>query len=258
MICSSLEEVRSNIDRIDNEIIRLIAERTDYVKQASSFKKNEEGVKAPNRVEAVIAKVRDKASEYGANPDMAERLYREMISSFISMEMNEFKKNNTSVEKEVNRTLMSEKFAVINETDLKEIMTLFKEVFEGEPWNHDWSDEEQFKKYIYENMTIPNALHYGLYKNEKLIAFTIGKVNHYWEGTSYYIQWLGVARDEQGKGTGTKFLNYIEEDIKKRGMWCFFLQTETDKKAYSFYKKLGFQEEGSPVSLYKIIDEDEV
>ncbi len=33
MICSSLEEVRSNIDRIDNEIIKLIAERTEYVKE---------------------------------------------------------------------------------------------------------------------------------------------------------------------------------------------------------------------------------
>ena len=93
MICSSLEEVRFNIDRIDNEIIKLIAERTDYVKQASSFKKSESGVKAPNRVEAVIQKVREKALEYGANPYMVETLYREMISSFINMEMNEFKKN---------------------------------------------------------------------------------------------------------------------------------------------------------------------
>ena len=93
MICSNLEEVRSNIDRIDNEIIKLIAERTKYVKQASSFKKNENGVKAPNRVEAVIKKAREKALKYGANPDMIETLYREMISSFINMEMEEFKKN---------------------------------------------------------------------------------------------------------------------------------------------------------------------
>ena len=93
MICSSLEEVRSNIDRIDNEIIKLIAERTDYVKQAFSFKKNESGVKAPNRVEAVIHKVREKALQYCADPDMVETLYREMISCFINMEMDEFKKN---------------------------------------------------------------------------------------------------------------------------------------------------------------------
>ena len=92
MICSSLEEVRSNIDRIDNEIIKLIAERTGYVKQASSFKKNENGVKAPDRVEAVIQKARGRALEYGADPDMIETLYREMISGFINLEMDEFKK----------------------------------------------------------------------------------------------------------------------------------------------------------------------
>ena len=93
MMCSSLEEVRSNIDRIDNEIIKLIAERTGYVKLASSFKKDESGVKALDRVEAVIKKVREKALEYGADPDMVEALYREMISSFINMEMDEFRKD---------------------------------------------------------------------------------------------------------------------------------------------------------------------
>lgn len=93
MICRNLDEVRANIDRIDDEIIRLIAERTGYVKQASAFKKNEEGVKAPNRVEAVINKVRTKSAEYGANPDLTEAVYREMISRFVNMEMEEFRKN---------------------------------------------------------------------------------------------------------------------------------------------------------------------
>lgn len=92
MQCNSLEEVRMNIDRIDNEIIKLIADRGNYVVQASAFKKSENGVKAPNRVEAVIKNVREKALEYGANPDMVEAIYREMISRFVSMEMKEFKK----------------------------------------------------------------------------------------------------------------------------------------------------------------------
>lgn len=37
MQCNSLEEVRENIDRIDNEIIKLIAERGTYVVQASNM-----------------------------------------------------------------------------------------------------------------------------------------------------------------------------------------------------------------------------
>lgn len=90
MQCKSLEEVRAKIDKIDNEIIKLIAERGTYVVQASNFKKDEEGVKDTARVEKVIQKVREKAEMYGANQDMVEALYREMISRFVSMEMKEF------------------------------------------------------------------------------------------------------------------------------------------------------------------------
>lgn len=94
---NTLEEVRGNIDRIDNEIIKLIAERGQYVLQAASFKKTDNDVKAPKRVEEVILKVRNTAEEYGANPDMIESLYREMISSFIKSETKEF--NRREIEK---------------------------------------------------------------------------------------------------------------------------------------------------------------
>ncbi len=94
MECKSLEEVRANIDKIDDGIIKLIAERTDYVRQAAKFKTNTNGVKAPDRVEAVIRKVRGEAEKYGADADMLEALYREMISRFIITETHEFEKDN--------------------------------------------------------------------------------------------------------------------------------------------------------------------
>ena len=37
--CSSLGEVRANIDRIDRQIVVLLAERGCYVKQTVQFKK---------------------------------------------------------------------------------------------------------------------------------------------------------------------------------------------------------------------------
>lgn len=94
MECKSLEEVRANIDKIDDGIIKLIAERTDYVRQAAKFKTNTNGVKAPDRVEAVIRKVRGEAGKNGADADMLEALYREMISRFIITETHEFEKDN--------------------------------------------------------------------------------------------------------------------------------------------------------------------
>lgn len=87
--CSSLNEVREHIDKIDSEIVALLARRGDFVAQAASFKKTAEEVKAPNRVEQVIAKVISLAQEQGANPQVVESVYRAMIAAFIHAELNE-------------------------------------------------------------------------------------------------------------------------------------------------------------------------
>ncbi|MDZ5457916.1 chorismate mutase [Azohydromonas lata] len=88
-ICESLEEVRTQIDRLDRQIVALVAERGGYVKQAAKFKKTTDDVKAPQRVEQVIAKVKSLAGELGANPDVTEKVYRAMIAAFIEAEMAE-------------------------------------------------------------------------------------------------------------------------------------------------------------------------
>jgi len=92
MKCENLEEVRGNIDRIDKQIVKLIAERSTYVAQAANFKKNSEEVKAPQRLEKVINKVRSLACENDVNPDIVEKIYREMINCFTNFELLEHEK----------------------------------------------------------------------------------------------------------------------------------------------------------------------
>lgn len=91
MECGSLEKVRENIDRIDKKIIELIAERSNYVVQAANFKNTSEEVKALQRVEEIINKVRALANFHGVNPDIVESIYRQMINSFINLELSERK-----------------------------------------------------------------------------------------------------------------------------------------------------------------------
>lgn len=99
MKCENLQQVRDNINRIDDQIIKLIAERGEYVSQAAKFKSSADGVKDTARVESVIKGVREKAERYGADPDMAETLYRVMISRFVKSELDDFEriKNNGKV-----------------------------------------------------------------------------------------------------------------------------------------------------------------
>ncbi len=83
---NSLQEVRENIDLIGRDIVRLLGQRCEFVKEAALFKSSKSDVEAPTRVEEVINKVRPFAIEHALSPKIAETTYRAIISAFIEME----------------------------------------------------------------------------------------------------------------------------------------------------------------------------
>ena len=88
--CATLNEVRRNIDRIDHDLVRLMAERQQYVGEAGRFKKDPAAVSDPARVDAVIAKVRADAAAQGLDPAVAEKTFRAMIAGFEDFERAEW------------------------------------------------------------------------------------------------------------------------------------------------------------------------
>lgn len=86
---TTLAAVRAAIDELDGQIIDLIAQRQAQVVQAGILKRGQgsDAVRAPARVEDVIAKVRGRAEQAGASPDVVEATYRAMIGAFISLEL---------------------------------------------------------------------------------------------------------------------------------------------------------------------------
>lgn len=86
----SLDEVRMNIDKIDAELIGLIAKRSKFVSQAARFKQSAQDVVASDRVSSVISRVRILAEESGLSPVVIEKVYRAMINAFINEELAEF------------------------------------------------------------------------------------------------------------------------------------------------------------------------
>ncbi len=83
----SLEEIRVAIDQIDAEIVKLIGQRAACVHEVVRFKSGPDDAHRPDRVEAVIGKVRAHAADSGADPDMVESLYRAMIAWFTESEI---------------------------------------------------------------------------------------------------------------------------------------------------------------------------
>lgn len=87
--CHSLDDVRSNIDRIDRAIVPLLAEREAYVRQAARFKPSAAAVVVPARVEQVVAKARALAAELGASPVATDKIYRCIIDAMTELEVAE-------------------------------------------------------------------------------------------------------------------------------------------------------------------------
>lgn len=91
MESATLEDARANIDRVDEQLVDLLAERGAYVRQAAGFKQGPEEAAAPRRVEQVIAGVRGFARDSGIDPDLVERVYRTMIDDFTELERAELR-----------------------------------------------------------------------------------------------------------------------------------------------------------------------
>lgn len=84
---SSIEDVRNRIDQIDSELVKIIAQRGDCVKATAAFKTDHLAVRAPDRVQQVIDKVRKQAFEAGFPEVIIEKVYRTMIDAFIDYEL---------------------------------------------------------------------------------------------------------------------------------------------------------------------------
>jgi len=89
--CQSLTELRTEIDNVDDKIVELIGLRNSYIKQAAKFKTTVEEVKAPERINEIMTRVRHKALTLGMSPNMIEELYTLMINEMVESEISEFR-----------------------------------------------------------------------------------------------------------------------------------------------------------------------
>ena len=89
--CNTLEEVRSEIDGIDTKLVELISDRSHLIHQAAAFKNSIDEVKAEDRIEFIMQRVRHHALELGVNPNMISELFQIMIDEMVETEIAEFR-----------------------------------------------------------------------------------------------------------------------------------------------------------------------
>ncbi len=85
--CKSLEEVRNEIDKIDEHIISLFSERHKYVEEIVRFKNDKDAVIAQDRKDQVILQRKNWAAKNGLNADTFEKIYTLLVDSNIQHEL---------------------------------------------------------------------------------------------------------------------------------------------------------------------------
>lgn len=93
--CNSLEEVRTEIDNIDDQLVTLISERSHLIRQAAGFKNSVAEVKAEDRIDFIMQRVRHRAIELNVSPNMISELFEIMINEMVETEISEFRNTET-------------------------------------------------------------------------------------------------------------------------------------------------------------------
>lgn len=84
-----------------------------------------------------------------------------------------------------------------------------------------------------------------------MIGFSWGRIRHWYEGTEYYIDDLGIDPDCQGKGDGKKFLGLLEEELKTMDIHRIRLYTLRGIPAYHMYLGSDYDEQQGEVFFIK-------
>lgn len=84
--CANMEHVRTEIDRLDEALVDLMAERFGYVERAWQLKTQPADARVPWRIQQVIDRVRARAAQQGLSPEMTEAIWRQMMGWFIQYE----------------------------------------------------------------------------------------------------------------------------------------------------------------------------
>ena len=87
-----LGKLRKNLDNLDNSFIKLIKKRTSIVKKVLKLKEKKSQIVDKKRIKFILNQVRKKSIRNKIDPKITNRIWKNMILSYIDFEKRNFKK----------------------------------------------------------------------------------------------------------------------------------------------------------------------
>ena len=87
-----LNILRKKLDKIDNKLLLLISERSNLVKKVLSLKMYKKEIIDKKRIKSILKKINTESKKKKIDPKITNRIWKNMIWSFIDFEKRNFKK----------------------------------------------------------------------------------------------------------------------------------------------------------------------
>ena len=87
-----LEIIRSKLDKLDNKLLSLIKYRTNLVKEVLKLKEFKKEIVDKKRINFILKKIQSKSKKLKIDPKITNRIWKNMILSYIDFEKRNFKK----------------------------------------------------------------------------------------------------------------------------------------------------------------------
>ena len=87
-----LSKIRFELDKLDNSLIKIIKKRTNLVKKVLALKDKRNQIIDQKRINAILKNIRKKSLKNNIDPKITNRIWKNMIWSYIDFERRNFKK----------------------------------------------------------------------------------------------------------------------------------------------------------------------
>ena len=87
-----LKLLRKKLDKIDNQLLKVVKKRTEIVKKVLSLKSYKSEIIDKKRISAILKKIRKESLKKNIDPKITKRIWKNMIWSYIDFENRNFKK----------------------------------------------------------------------------------------------------------------------------------------------------------------------
>ena len=87
-----LNLLRKKLDKLDNVLLKTIKKRTEIVKKVLSLKSSKKEIVDKKRISTILKKIKNESLKKKIDPKITNRIWKNMIWSYIDFEKRNLKK----------------------------------------------------------------------------------------------------------------------------------------------------------------------